>query len=76
MASARRPITRNTVETSTTPTKTVSRYGISSARLSGGSISTPALIPTLRCAVLHPFALAFYSAKDFYHYLRRKGYNR
>ncbi len=34
-----------------------------------------ALIPTLRCAVLHPFALAFYSAKDFYHYLRRKGYN-
>ena len=26
-----------------------------------------ALIPTLRCAVLHPFALAFYSAKDFYH---------
>lgn len=34
-----------------------------------------ALIPTLRCAVLHPFALALYSAKDFYHYLRRKGYN-
>lgn len=35
-----------------------------------------ALLPTLRCAVFHPLAMAFYSAKDFYHYLRRKGYNQ
>lgn len=34
-----------------------------------------ALLPTLRCAVLHPFAMALYGVKDFYHYLRRKGYN-
>ena len=34
-----------------------------------------ALLPTLRCAIRHPFALALYTAKDFYFYLRRKGYN-
>lgn len=34
-----------------------------------------ALFPTLRCAVFHPFAMALYSVKDFYHYLRRKEFN-
>ena len=38
-ASARRPITRNTPDTIATLTKTDSRYGISSDRLSGGIIS-------------------------------------
>lgn len=33
------------------------------------------LLPTLRCAVFHPIALSFYSVKDFYHYIRQKGYN-
>lgn len=31
--------------------------------------------PTLRCAVGHPFALAWYGARDFYYYLRRKEFN-
>ena len=39
IASARRPITRNTPDTIATLTKTDSRYGISSDRLSGGIIS-------------------------------------
>lgn len=34
------------------------------------------LLPTLRCAVFHPLAMVLYSARDFYHYLRRKGYNQ
>lgn len=31
--------------------------------------------PTLRCAVGHPFALAWYGVRDFYYYLRRKEFN-
>lgn len=31
--------------------------------------------PTLRCAVGHPFALAWYGARDFFHYLRHKEFN-
>lgn len=34
-----------------------------------------ALLPTLRCAVFHPFAMALYGVKDFYYYLRRKEFN-
>ena len=34
-----------------------------------------AAVPTLRCAVFHPFALLFYSLRDFYYYLRRRGFN-
>lgn len=31
--------------------------------------------PTLRCAVGHPFALVWYGARDFFHYLRHKKFN-
>lgn len=34
-----------------------------------------AFFPTIRCAVLHPFALAWYGAKDMYYYFRRLRFN-
>ena len=33
------------------------------------------LFPTFRCAVFHPFALAYNGAKDLYYYIRRKEFN-
>lgn len=34
-----------------------------------------AFFPTFRCAVLHPFALLWYGAKDMYYYFRRLRFN-
>lgn len=34
-----------------------------------------AFFPTLRCAFFHPFALAWYGAKDLYYYFRRLRFN-
>ena len=34
-----------------------------------------AFFPTIRCAVLHPFALAWYGVKDMYYYFRRLRFN-
>lgn len=34
-----------------------------------------AMSPTLRCALGHPFALLWYGARDFFHYLQRREFN-